>query len=364
MSGFINTADFETFLQLDDLKGNFAGDLEQLQASKQPEIEIDDEFPEQSDVVDGDEDFNIDRFKNKDGGVTFEDEEGWVEEEDEGGEEGEAEGDEDDGASKDEVEVDESSQEQDDGQVEYEDGDAYDVDYETVITLPDGRELTIEELAGGYQEGTAVAQRETQLQTHIAAFEERVSGLKNVLDLAQLEADRVLQDYDGFDWEKLALEDPQAYVENSRFLERYKQRKAELVAAQQRIYDENAAKEQELYQAKCSECVNILKGAIPNWDENLYQSLMQYAVDLGATEEDILKENRPSVFLALHKAYQFDKGKQQVMAKIKRPGAPKKVVKAAGAKTTSSQKPDDAKVAKAFSEGRITNEQAFKYLVD
>lgn len=357
MSDYINTNDFEAFLQLDDLKGNFAGELEKLQAEKETPVEIDDDFPEHDDVVDGDEDFGIDRFKNKDGGVTFEDEDGWEDSEEEETEEGEDNPEE--VPEKQEPEVEETGEE-----VEYEDGDAYDVDYETLITLPDGRELTIEELAGGYQEGTAITQREEQLQQHIASFEERVSGLKNVLDLAQLEADRVIQDYEGFDWEELAANDTNAYVENARFLDRYKQRKAELVAAQQRIQAEHDKKEQEVFVAKCTECVNILKRDIPNWDENLYQGLMQYAIDLGATEEEILKENRPSVFLALHKAYQFDKGKQQVMAKIKRPGAPKRVVKGTGAKPKPSQEPDNAKVARAFSEGRINNEQAFKYLVD
>ena len=91
---------------------------------------------------------------------------------------------------------------------------------------------------------------------------------------------------------------------------------------------------------------------------------MQYAIDLGATEEEVLKENRPSIFLALHKAYQFDKGKQQVMAKIKRPGAPRKVVKSDAAKSRTSNKPDNAKVAKAFAEGRVSHEDAFKFLVD
>lgn len=364
MSGFINPNDLETFLQLDDLKGNFAEDLQRMQAEKQPDVEIDDDFPANDELADGDEDYSVDRFRNKDGGLTFEGEEGWEEGDSDEDEEGDAEDAEDEG-SQDEDEVDEAPEAQeDDSDVEYEEGDAYDVDYETVITLPDGRELTIEELAGGYQEGTAITQREEQLQQHIATFEERVSGLKNVLDLAQLEADRVIQDYEGFDWEELAASDPQAYVENSRFLERYKARKAELVNAQNKLQQEAANKEQEVYQAKCIECVNVLKREIPNWDENLYQGLMQYAIDLGATEEEILKENRPSVFLALHKAYQFDKGKQQVMAKIKRPGAPKKVVKTTGAKSPTSNKPDNAKAAKAFAEGRISHEDAFKYLAD
>lgn len=362
MSDFINTNDFTTFLQLDDLKGSFADDLAKIEAEREPDVDIDDEFPAEDEA---DYDFDLKKLSTSEGSLSFEDEDGW--EESEESEEGEVEEDE---VDESEVDEDDESEDAEEAAAEaeededYEEGDAFDVDYETVITLPDGRDMTIEELANGYIVGTELAEREEQLGRHVSAFEERVAGLKDVLDLASLEADRVIQDYEGFDWETLAAQDPQAYVENSRFLEKYKQRRAELERAQERIRQEQSQKEQEAFQSKCIECVNVLKREIPNWDDNLYQNLMQYAIDLGATEDEVLKENRPSIFLALHKAYQFDKGKQAVMAKIKRPGAPRKVVKASGAKPRTSQNPNSAKVAKAFSEGRINHEQAFNFLED
>jgi hypothetical protein len=355
---YIDPNDFKSFLQLDDLKGSFKEELGRIESEQEPEVDIDDEFPEsQAD------DFDIDTdLLGKGDTLAFEDEDGWEDEE-----ETEDEADETDDVVEDD-ESDESSdaehEETADDDVEYEDGDVYDVDYETVITLPDGREMTIEELSNGYVTGSDMTERENTLQRHVEAFEERVVGLKDVLDLASLEADRVIEDYAGFDWDKLAQEDPQAYVENKRFLEKYVARRQQLEAAQVKAKQEAQAKEDAVFRAKSAECVAILKREIPNWDENLYQGLMQYAIDLGATEEEVLKENRPSIFLALHKAYQFDKGKQQVMAKIKRPGAPRKVVKSDASKARTSGKPDNAKVAKAFAEGRIRHEDAFKYLVD
>ncbi|MDT1064804.1 hypothetical protein RM190_23340, partial [Paracoccus sp. CPCC 101403] len=160
-------------------------------------------------------------------------------------------------------------------------------------------------------------------------------------------------------------QDPQAYVENKRFLERYQARKQELIAAQQRLQAEKEAKEQELYKEQCVECVNVLKKAIPNWDEPLYQSLMQYAIDLGASEEEVLKENRPSIFIALHKAYQFDKGRDKVMAKINRPGAPKKVVRP-GVKNpvSDAEAGKRAKAAQAYAKGKMSQEDAFRFLED
>lgn len=347
---------FEMFMQLDDLKGSFAEDLKKYQAEKEPEVVIEDEPEEYAD--DGIEGFEgID-----DNHPVFEDEEGF--------EAGDEEDEQEDEESEDESEEEESEEEEEDTEEseedaeegEYEEGDAVDVDFDTVITLPDGRELTIEELSTGYMNGTELNSKFQELNENAKLFEEKVSGLKDVLSLAQLEADRVISDYEGFDWDGLAQSDPQGYVENRRFLDRYKERKQQLVDAQQRLAREAEEKEQEAFRARSVECVQVLKKSIPNWDEPLYQNLLQYAIDLGASEEEILRENRPSVFLALYKAYQFDKGAQRVVAKIKKVGAPKKVMKSGNKQTGTGDK--KAAAAKAFSEGRLSHEDAFSHLVD
>lgn len=350
---------FEIFMQLDDLKPSFEKDLESYRANKEPEVVVEPDPEEYAD--DGVEGFaSID-----DNNPVFEDEEGFEatdeNESDESEDETEDEDSEDE--SEDEQETEEESEDEDsDESEEYEEGEAVDVDYDTVITLPDGREMTIEELSTGYMNGNELTEKIEEFNARAQEFDSRASNLKNVLDLAQLEADRVIQDYEGFDWDTLAKTDPQAYVENNRFLERYKARKNELVQAQQRLQQEAENKEQEAYRARSVECVQVLQKSIPNWGENLYQELLQYAIDIGASEEEILKENRPSVFIALHKAYQFDKGAQRVVAKIKKVGAPKKVMKSGSKQANTGDK--KAAAAKAFSEGRLSHQDAFNHLLD
>ena len=351
---------FELFMQLEDMKGSFADDLKSYQANKEPEVVIEEDPEEFAD--DGIEGFEgID-----DNNPIFEDEEGF-----EAGDEDEDSDESDEDATEDEVEDEESEDEdevedsdesqEEDG--EYDEGDAVDVDFDTIITLPDGREMSIEELSNGYMNGTELSSKFTELETNAKAFEDKVLSLKTDFTLAQLEADRVIEDYEGFDWDKLAQEDPQGYVENRRFLDRYKDRKQQLVDAQQRLAHEAEQKEQEAFRARSVECVQVLKKSIPNWDEALYQNLLQYAIDLGSSEEEILKENRPSVFLALHKAYQFDKGAQRVVAKIKKVGAPKKVMKS-GNKQANNTGDKKAAAAKAYSEGRMSQGDAFNHLID
>lgn len=344
---------FEFFLQLDDLKGDAAesakAELEAHRALKAEQVERDDVDPiAQEDAVD---------FSFLDDNPVFEDDDAWVDPEAEETEDEVTEDTEEDEPSEEEVI---ESEELEDGEpVEIE---AYDVDFDTIITLPDGRDLTIEELSNGFLAGSDLTERETKLQETVEQFESRVAGMKDILQLSELESDRVIRDYENFDWDKLAAEDPQAYVENKRFLESYQKRKNELVAAQQRLIEEAKAKEEEAFRAKSVECVQILKQAIPNWNDALYETLLQFAIDNGADEDAMLRENRPEIFKMMYKAYQFDTGRAKVMAKIKRPGTPKKVVRP-GVKPVGDT--DKQKVAaERYAKGQMSQAEAFKFLED
>lgn len=361
MQNAIDTTDFKTFLQLDDLKSNFTEELKRLEESEEPEVDISEDFPEEKPS-----NLNVDLedLVDDDGIITFEDEEGWTEKETEEEPEEDTTDNEEDPEEEDEPEETPIPTESNDDPTEEVDDEILDVDYETVITLPDNRDMTVEELVNGYLSNQDLEGKKEELLNHAKAFEERVGSLQDILELSMLEADKVISDYEGFDWDELARENPELYVQNSRFLEKYKARKEELVSAQTRLKQEAQAKEAQMFQEKCVECVNVLKKEIPNWNQELYENLMNYAIELGAVKEEIEKENRPSIFLALNKAYQFDKGKQTIMAKIRRPGSPKKVLKNSGGKQNISQSVDQAKLVKAFSEGRIDRATAFQHLID
>ena len=98
---YIDPNDFKSFLQLDDLKGSFKEELGRLESEQEPEVDIDDEFPEK----DGDDfDFDTDLLGESDE-LKFEDEDGWEDRE----EEGEVEEDEEDSSEAEEQEEEDSS---------------------------------------------------------------------------------------------------------------------------------------------------------------------------------------------------------------------------------------------------------------
>lgn len=65
---------------------------------------------------------------------------------------------------------------------------------------------------------------------------EDMQSLDECIDLAfaraKLEASRVIEDYDGFEWEKYKLEDHATYLENKVFLEKYENRLAHILEAE------------------------------------------------------------------------------------------------------------------------------------
>lgn len=353
----INTSDLATFLSLDDTPAEYAA--MKPEAPVAPVEEIAPNFvDEEGNEYYGDFDDTITDFSDFDFTGAFEGEEGYEAPAEEAVEEEVTEEDSDDNAN-----VNDDVVAEDEEPTTY---DEMDVDYDTVLTLPDGRDVTIEELANGFMSGEALNSREEAIRELARGFEARVEGMRDSIELCILEADRVIADYDGFDWAKLAMEDREAYVENMEFLNRYQKRRQELQTAFDKVQADKADKEKNEYQAQCQKCVETLVKSIPNWNDQLYSNLLDYAVTQGANADAVAKENRPEYFQMLYKAYQFDNGKAQVMAKIKKAQSPKKGLTASTTSTRDNAGKDMAKAraAKAAQEGKLSQKDMFKFLND
>lgn len=355
----IDTGSFATFLALTDTPAEMKTEAMIAEAEAADVVNAPVELSEDYDEYNGEMfDDNVeflDHFADEDGYVADEETEE-VEDSDEDGVEDEVE------------DADEVVEGEDPSDEAREYGEDMDVDYDTILTLPDGREITIEDLTNGYISGSDLEFREEKIQKVVQEFENRVAGMSDSLELCILEADRVIQDYDGFDWATLSLQDREAYVENMEFLNKYKRRREQLQGAFDKMKAEKDAVAQKEFNEQCRVCVETLQKTIPNWNEQLYTNLLEYAVEQGDAPERVGKENNPAFFQMLYKAYQFDKGKAQVTAKIKKAGAPKRVMKseAKGGLPASSNPKDMAKAraAKAAKEGKLTKDDMFKYLVD
>lgn len=226
-----------------------------------------------------------------------------------------------------EDEDEESEEADEEGEVEVTDEDGEEVDFESYeVTLPSGEVVVLSEAIQGYKNAAELKAERTEFETTRDAFAQESEKVAKYLELARLEADRVIEDYEDFDWAAYKKDDPVGYVENREFLDRYKARRTEIVEAQKAIEAENAEREAEEFKVKAREAGVILARDIPGWNNDMYQQLMVYAVENGANAEEIANSVDPTIFKILYKAMQFEKGKQVVKAKVKRVGgSPKKV---------------------------------------
>lgn len=216
---------------------------------------------------------------------------------------------------------------------EEEEGDAEEeVDFEEYeVTLPSGESVKLHEAIKGYRDAQALEAERAAFEETKQTFETSSRNVKRVLDLAKLEAERVIEDYEGFDWATLSREDPQAYVENREFLDKYKSRHREIQSEMERVEGERQEQKDASFREDARKANEVLSNSIPGWNKDLYVGLMTYGVkDLGMTEDFVVNCTDPGVFMAIHKAQTLDKGKQTVKAKIKKLSSPtpQKVVKA------------------------------------
>lgn len=270
---------------------------------------------------------------------------------------------------EDESEEDEDAEEAEESDEEAE-SDEEEVDFESYeVTLPNGETVVLSEAIKGYKDAQALEAERAEFESVREKFAAQSQGVTKYLELAKLEADRVIEDYEDFDWAAYKKDDPVGYVENREFLDRYKQRREEITAAMEEVAAERERKEQEEFQEKAREAGVILARDIPGWNNELYQQLMMFAVENGADANEIAQTVDPTIFKVLYKAMQYEKGKQVVKAKVKKVGSPKKVAKAGAkpAQTVDGKTATKKALIKKIETGTITDSElsnSFAFLED
>ena len=223
-------------------------------------------------------------------------------------------------------------------EVEVESGE-YELDFETEVTLPNGEVMSIKELRDGYLAGTEVTSLKEEAEELRTKYDEQYSTLKDKLELSILECDRVIEDYSDYDWEEVAKESPEEYAENAQFLKRYKARRNEL----EKAYKTEKKSQEERVAAETQEsavaCLQTLQKDIPEWSNDLYQQLMEHAVnEFGIAQDLVLNLTDPGAFKLLHNSYKATTGRKSAAVKIKKAAqSPKKVVKTKKAKIKKSK---------------------------
>lgn len=181
----------------------------------------------------------------------------------------------------------------------------------------DGESVSIEEIKLGYLRQTDYTKKTQLVAEQRKAAEEQTANYESTLSALLTAAGADLTRFDNVDWEQAAVQNP----------DQYKQAKAVFEQTQQTYNfiksqaDEHQKRSQEQQQAvsreNAKESLTVLKSTIPNWNNELYYAIGEYAVDfLGVTREEFNDVHDHRMITALYKAMHFDQAKAKTQKKV------------------------------------------------
>lgn len=215
-------------------------------------------------------------------------------------------------------------------------------DSEKELTFEVGGEtLSAEELKLGYLRQSDYTQKTQSLAESRKAAESQIEETTATMSALLSAAGADLSRFEGVDWERAAVENPEQYKQAKASFEQTRST-YEFIKAQSDQYQEQQQQQADTAQKEAAtESLTVLKTNIPNWSNDLYYSIGEYAQkDLGVSSEEFNQVADHRIITALYKAMQFDQAKTV---------AAKKKIKASPTKTLSGGKADATKATQSES---------------
>jgi hypothetical protein len=227
----------------------------------------------------------------------------------------------------------------------------------------DGEKLSIEDVKLGYLRQSDYTKKTQAVAEQRKAADEQSRVYESTLSALLSTAGADLRRFDNVDWEKAAVENPEQYKQAKAM---YEQTRATYETIK-RTSDENTKRQQAQQQAesqeKAQESLTVLKSTIPNWNNDLYYSIGEYAKDsLGVSVDEFNEVNDHRLITALYKAMQFDRAKKETQKKVK--ATPQKTLSGKKAEPKDLGREDNYRKAKARLKSSGSTEDAVQALLN
>ena len=227
----------------------------------------------------------------------------------------------------------------------------------------DGEKLSIEDLKLGFLRQSDYTKKTQAVAEQRKAADEQSRQYESTLSALLSTAGADLRRFDNVDWERAAIENPEQYKQAKAM---YEQARATYDTIK-RTSDEHTKRQDEQQQAesqeKAQESLTVLKATIPNWNNDLYYSIGEYAKDsLGVSVDEFNEVNDHRLITALYKAMQFDRAKKETQKKVK--ATPKKTLSGKKAEPKDLGREDNYRKAKARLKSSGSTEDAVQALLN
>jgi hypothetical protein len=222
--------------------------------------------------------------------------------------------------------------------------DEPDVITEGVIEI-DGENVSVDEIKLGYMRQADYTKKTQAVAEQRKAAEEQTANYESTLNALLTASGADLSRFDNVNWEQAAVENPDQYKQAKAMFEQTKQTH-DFIRAQAKEHQQRAeAQQQAAMKENAKESLTVLKSTIPNWNNDLYYSIGEYATgSLGVTTEEFNEVHDHRMITALYKAMQFDKAKTETQKKVK--ATPKKTLSGKKAEPKDLGKKDNYRKAR------------------
>ena len=180
-----------------------------------------------------------------------------------------------------------------------------------------GESISVEEIKLGYMRQSDYTKKTQAVAEQRKAAEDQTATYESNLQALLTTAGADLSRFENVNWEQAAIENP----------DQYRQAKAAYDQTQQTYNlirsksDEHQKRSQDQHQAamkeNAKESLTILKSTIPNWNNDIYYSIGEYAKELGVSSEEFNEVHDHRTITALYKAMQYDRAKIETQKKVK-----------------------------------------------
>jgi len=189
----------------------------------------------------------------------------------------------------------------------------------------DGENLSVEEIKLGYLRQGDYTKKTQAVAEQRKAAEEQTRSYESTLSALLTASGADLSRFENVNWEQAAVENPDQYKQAKAMYEQTQQTfnfiKSQANDHQQRVQEQQQA----LVKEKAAESLTVLKSTIPNWNNDVYYAIGEYAKDsLGVSSEEFNGITDHRSITAMYKAMQFDRAKTETQKKVK--ASPKKTL--------------------------------------
>jgi len=181
----------------------------------------------------------------------------------------------------------------------------------------DGESVSVEEIKLGYLRQADYTKKTQVVAEQRKAAEEQTANYESTLSALLTASGADLSRFDNVNWEQAAVENPEQYKQAKAVFEQTQQTYNFIKSQADEHQKRNQEQQQAVTRENAKESLTVLKSTIPNWNNDLYYSIGEYATGtLGVTSEEFNDVHDHRMITALYKAMQFDQAKVKTQKKV------------------------------------------------